>query len=149
MLISEALFPHCLSDYFHTQPHPRSILHCSTAESLWWCSVMSVLIHYMQDATNCAPLLTTILAKLQSQTEWVSEHPLQRTDPHVPPSVPFVMLKVLIRTAPGKKGGRNTEAEVTTGAWHEGSQKLRYFGGFNYLIWCSSGWRWAWQPMML
>ena len=34
-------------------------------------------------------------------------------------------LRALIRTAPGKGGGRNTETEATMRVWHEGLQKLR------------------------
>ena len=36
-----------------------------------------------------------------------------------------LMLRALIRTAPGKGGGRNTETEATMRVWHEGLQKLR------------------------
>ena len=36
-------------------------------------------------------------------------------------------LTALIRTVPGKAGGRNTETEATTKVWHEGLQKLRLF----------------------
>ena len=39
--------------------------------------------------------------------------------------VDSLMLRALIRTASGKGGGRNTETEVTTRAWHDGLQKLR------------------------
>jgi len=33
------------------------------------------------------------------------------------------MLKALIGTAPGKKGDRDAETEVTRRAWHEGMQE--------------------------
>ena len=39
--------------------------------------------------------------------------------------VDSLTLRALIRTAPGKGGGRNTETEATTRAWHVGLQKLR------------------------
>ena len=41
--------------------------------------------------------------------------------------VDSMTLQVLIRTASGKGGGRNTETEATARAWHEGLQKLRLF----------------------
>ena len=51
---------------------------------------------------------------------------------HQSPHVDSLTLKALIRTASGNEGGRNTETDVTTGAWHEGLQKLRLF--FNAVI---------------
>ena len=41
--------------------------------------------------------------------------------------VDSLLLRALIRTAPGKEVGRYTETEITTRAWHEGLQKLRLF----------------------
>ena len=39
------------------------------------------------------------------------------TSLHQSSYVDFLMLRSLIRTVPGKDGGRNTEAEATTRAW--------------------------------
>ena len=59
--------------------------------------------------------------------------------------VDSLMLQVLIRTASGKGGGRNTKTEATTTAWHEGLQKLRLFTF--YL--CCDRWGWGWELIML
>ena len=49
------------------------------------------------------------------------------TSLHQSSYVGSLTLRALIRTAPGKGGGRNTETEATTRVWHEGLQKLRHF----------------------
>ena len=46
---------------------------------------------------------------------------------HQSASVDSLTLRAVVKTASGKEGGRNTETEATTRAWHEGLQKLRLF----------------------
>ena len=47
--------------------------------------------------------------------------------PSANPPMWTLTLRALIRTVPGKGGGRNTETEATTRVWHEALQKLRLF----------------------
>ena len=54
------------------------------------------------------------------------------TSLHQSSYVDSLTFRALIRTAPGKGGGRNTETEATTRGWHEGLQKLRFV--FNAVI---------------
>ena len=46
----------------------------------------------------------------------------------------FLALRALTRTAVGKGGGKDTESEVTTRAWHEGPQKQRIMYIFYVVI---------------
>ena len=143
----------------HLQPHPGLILHCSpaprgpqeemsdrwwaaiqrkhctAAASLQWCSAVPVLIEHTQDTTYCA---------LYWRQCWLScgvrlsEHPPREqtvtTSLHQSSYVDSLMLRALIRTVPGKGGGRNTETEATMRVWHEGLQKLRLFLFMQWLM---------------
>ena len=101
--------------------HPKETLHCCWVTSVVFssaCSDWTYAGHHLP-----CPLLTTMLAKSRSQTEWASP---QRADHrYVPP--PILLCGLWRWTVSGKGGGRNTKTEATTRVWHEGLQKLRLF----------------------
>ena len=113
--------------------HPKETLHCCWVTSVVFssaCSDWTYAGHHL-----LCPLLMTMLAKSQSQTEWAT--PREQTAAmslHQSSYVDSLMLKALIRIASGKGGGRNTETETTTRVWHEGLQKLRLFIFFIYAV---------------
>ena len=147
----------------HLQPHPGLILHhghsprgpqeylgwlvgCPPKETLHCCWITLVVFSsacsdwtYAGHHLLC-PLLMAMLAKLWSQTEWAPPPRDQTatTSLHQSSCVDSQTLTDLIRTASGKGGGRNTETEATTRAWHERLQKLR----LSYL--CNDWWGWGW-----
>ena len=168
MLISEAL-PPCPSswhpylghaqDSFHVAALPPEVRRrrsqivgglaiwrrqCTAAGSLRWCSVVPVLIQHTQNTPFCAP--TDDIVSYIAESDLMST--FQRVDSHcVPPPILLcgLVLKVLIWTASGKEGGRNTETEVATTAWHKGPQKQRRY----YKLLCYGWWGRGWYLVML
>ena len=112
--------------------HPKETLHCCWVTSVVFssaCSDSTYAGHHL-----LCPLLTTMLAKSRSQTEWASPQRADRR--YAPPPILLCGLSDVEgfdRTAPGKGGGRNTKTEATTRVWHEGLQKLRFFFFFLFL----------------
>ena len=108
----------------------RSLVGCLLKETLHCCRV--TLVVFSNGGSDSPyighhllwPLLSTMLAKSRSQTEWASlpesRPPLR---PSTNPPVWIVTQRALIRTASGKEGDRNIQTEATTRAWHEGLQK--------------------------
>ena len=96
----------------------RSLVGCHLKETLHCCRVTSVVFSGAgSDSTYAGhhllcPLLTTMLAKSRSQSEWASP-------PEIRPPLCFSLnwfsyvdsltLKALIKTASGKEGGMNTD----------------------------------------
>ena len=99
---------------------------CTAAGSLRWCSRVPVLIQHTQNTPFCAPADDIVSYVAESDLMSI----LQRVDRHcIPPPIVLcgLALKVLMRTASGREGGRNTETEVATTAWHKGPQKQRQY----------------------
>ena len=166
VLTSEALLP-CHSSrhppppatpkaYSASRPHPQRstggdvrslvvLVGCHPKETLHYCRVTLVVFSSAcSDWTYAGHhllylLLMAMLVLLRSQTEWVS--PPESRPPPRPSTNPrtwTLMLRALIRTAPGKGGGRNTETEATMRAWHVGLQKLRLY--FLFMQWSMRMW---------
>ena len=125
-----------------SRPHPmrptrgdvRSLGGCQPKETLHCCWVTSVVFSsacsnwtYAGHHLLC-PLLTTMLARSRSQTEWASP---QRADCHyVPPPILLCGLSDVEGFDQNcLRQGRmeETENEATTRSWHKGLQKLRLF----------------------
>ena len=106
--------------------HPKETLHCCWVTSVVFssaCSDWTYAGHHL-----LCPLLTTMLARLRSQTEWASP---QRADCHyVPPPILLCGLSDVEGFDQNcLRQGRmeETKNEATTRSWHKGLQKLRLF----------------------
>ena len=82
---------------------------------------MPVLIEHMQDTTYYTIDDNTGMSERPPREQTAATSLRQSS------YVDSVTLRSLIRTAPGKGGGSNTETEATARVWHEGLQKLRLF----------------------
>ena len=121
--------------------HPKETLHCCWVTSVVFsstCSDSTYAGHHL-----LCPLLTTMLAKSRSQTEWASPQRADRR--YVPPPILLCGLSDVegFRTAPGKGGGSNTETEAATESvtWRATEAETFFFSFFNL---CSDQWGWGW-----
>ena len=118
--------------------------HCTAAESLWWCSVVPILIQHMCKTPRTMPPADDSVS-LVAESDWVRVPSREQTITH------YIRLSILQCGLSGnedwselpqtRKEARTTRLkspwEVTMRVWHEVLQKLIPF------FLCSARWGWG------